>query len=95
MSACSSQVWKACCMPKNQYPDVAAARHMRDTPGQSRPGSKVAKQVQAAPRKARVALPVTLQRDERYRKKRMVAFILSAIVCLAVPGLVALLVLFG
>ncbi len=87
-------MWKAWCMPNKQYPDVAAARHLRDAPREPS-GSGDAKRVQASPSWVNAALPVTLRRDKGYRKKRILVSVLSVLVCLSVPALMTLLVVFG
>ncbi|MCC9174285.1 hypothetical protein [Arthrobacter sp. zg-Y179] len=92
-------------MPIKHYPEIAAARHMRNqplepTPRERRPGEPrkappPRKRKGSAPRPVNSRLAPVLQRDPAYGRKRLIALALTALVCLSVPGLIVLLVLFG
>lgn len=83
-------------MPNKHYPDVAAARHLREMPHGPETGSGgAAKPARAVRRQPVAAIGGSPRKDKGYRKKRIIALILSVAVALSVPGLVALLVHFG
>ncbi|MCC3293036.1 hypothetical protein LJ756_00170 [Arthrobacter sp. zg-Y411] len=83
-------------MPNKQYPDVAAARHLREMPqGPNTRSNGAVKPARAARRRPVAAIGGSPRKDKGYQKKRIVALVLSVTVALSVPGLVALLVYFG
>ena len=98
-------------MPQKHYPDIAAARHMRDpSPGSASPRPVSPPSATASPAPERrvdgtkrrssgkssaVARPVKEPKDKAYRRKRFIAVMVSTAVCISVPALIVLLVLFG
>lgn len=82
-------------MAHKQYPDIAAARHMKDTPPEPEKEPARGKRAGASARPAKTAREPRLAKDKSYRKKRLVAMVLATLVCLSVPALITLLVLFG
>ncbi|WAP52917.1 hypothetical protein OL239_07210 [Arthrobacter sp. ATA002] len=82
-------------MAHKQYPDIAAARHMKDTPLEPQKGTGRGKRADASASPAKPATAPLAKKDKAYRKKRFVALVLTTLVCLSVPTLITLLVLFG
>lgn len=83
-------------MGKRLYTEVAAARHMSSGTG-VREAPRPAAEPAPASGQAMVRPPGALKAEpaQAYRRKRVVAVILTASVFVSVPALIALLVLFG
>lgn len=82
-------------MAQKQYPDIAAARHMKSAPSRPDKGPARGKRVHS-PAEAPRPVPASRSKmDPAYRKKRLVALLVTNLVCLTVPALIVLLVLFG
>ena len=82
-------------MANKQYMDIAAARHMR---GQELPRDPKPAAGRRADASARAAAPGRAPRsaaEKAHRRKRLIALFLATLVCLTVPTLITLLVLFG
>ncbi|MDK1329043.1 hypothetical protein [Arthrobacter sp. zg-Y1143] len=84
-------------MPNKHYADVAAARHMRDWSQEPRPRASKGhvSAVTAGEDNQMTARAPKPRRDKAYRRKRLVALVVSLFACLSVPALILLLVLFG
>jgi hypothetical protein len=82
-------------MAHKQYPDIAAARHMKDSLPEPEKEPGRGKRADASARPAKAGRGPRLEKDKAYRKKRLVAMVLTTLVCLSVPTLITLLVLFG
>ena len=82
-------------MADKQYPDIAAARHMKDSLPEPEPEPGRGKRAGDSSRPAKSAREPRFAKDKSYRKKRLVAMVLATLVCLSVPTLITLLVLFG
>lgn len=82
-------------MANKRYAGIAAARHMRDTPLGSETDADQGKRTDPAPRPPAPSRSPQSEKDRAYRRKRLVALVLTTLVCLSVPALITLLVLFG
>ncbi|WP_104103989.1 hypothetical protein [Arthrobacter sp. 08Y14] len=82
-------------MANKRYADVAAARHMRDAPLGPQTDTERGKRTDPLPRPPAGGRAPQSEKDRAYRKKRLVALVLTTLVCLSVPTLITLLVLFG
>ena len=82
-------------MAHKQYPDIAAARHMKDVPLEPYKDNGRGKRAEASARPPKAGRGTRSATDKAYRKKRLVALILMTLVCVSVPTLITLLVLFG
>ncbi|WP_312179417.1 hypothetical protein [Arthrobacter sp.] len=82
-------------MAHKQYSDIAAARHMKSSSPQPKKGSSDGKRADASGRPLKPRRALMSENDKAYRKKRMVALLVTTLVCLSVPALIILLVLFG
>ncbi|MET4059726.1 hypothetical protein ABIB35_001258 [Arthrobacter sp. UYP6] len=82
-------------MANKRYADIAAARHMRDQPLEPEADAGRGKRTEASERPPKALRGPQLEKDRAYRKKRIVAMVLTTLVCLTVPTLITLLVLFG
>ena len=82
-------------MANKRYADIAAARHMRDTPLGPETETGQGKRTDPLPRPPAGSRAPQPEQDRAHRRKRLVALALTILVCLSVPALIALLVLFG
>jgi hypothetical protein len=83
-------------MPEPRYADVPAARHMRvPEPRSAREGTTAGTEGLLEPGPVRPPDALRPDHNEAYRRKRLVAGVLTGLVFLSVPGLIVLLVLFG
>lgn len=82
-------------MANKRYADIAAARHMRDTPLEPETDADRGKRPGRTERPPKVRRSPMSEKDRAYRKKRIVAVILTTLVCVTVPAFITLLVLFG
>lgn len=83
-------------MREPKYADVPAARHMRVPDSGAEPqGAPGIPEDIAGPGPVRTPDALRPEYDASYRRKRLVAGVLSGVVFLSVPALIVLLVLFG
>ncbi len=82
-------------MANKRYADIAAARHMRDIPLEPEPDAGREVRTDPSPRPPASGRSPQFGKDPAYRRKRLVALVLTTLVCLSVPALITLLILFG
>ena len=82
-------------MANKRYADIAAARHMSDLPPGPEADDSLGKDPEASQRPLTAPGIPQPAADRSYRKKRAVALTLSIVICISVPALITLLVLFG
>ena len=82
-------------MANKRYAGIAAARHMSGLPHEAETDTVSGKRAGPAPRPLKAGRQARAGATPTYRKQRLVALVLTTLVCLAVPSLVTLLVLFG
>ena len=82
-------------MANKRYAGIAAARHMSDAPLAAEPDAGPGKRADGASKPSKVRRGHLSEKERAYRKKRLIAVTLTTLVCLTVPTLIILLVLFG